>query len=110
MKKSGERTHPCRSPAATKQTSDQEYSNLTAVTGGCQHRNHATLPKVFHEEPGRMLSWSRQNMWRRLISILPRFLKNLLESEIICSVVLWWDENRIGHHSGLIQLFRGIFL
>ena len=56
MKKSGERTHPCRSPAATKQTSDQEYSNLTAVTGGCQHRNHATLPKVFHEEPGRMLS------------------------------------------------------
>jgi len=67
MKKSGNRTHPCRSPVATvngrdltlltpKQTSDQEYSNLTAVTGGGQHRTHATLPKAFHEESGRMLS------------------------------------------------------
>jgi len=67
MKKSSEKTHPCRSRAATvngrdltfltrKQTSDQEYSNLTAIIGGCQHRTHATLPKAFHEEPGRMLS------------------------------------------------------
>jgi len=48
-------------------------------------------------------------MRRHLIGILPRFLKNLLESEIICSVVLRRDENRIGHHSGLIKLFRGIF-
>jgi len=67
MKKSRERTHPSRSPAATvnggdltlltrKQTSDQEYSNLTAVTGGCQHLTHATIPKAFHKESGRMLS------------------------------------------------------
>jgi len=48
-------------------------------------------------------------MLRRLISTLPRFLRNLLESEIICSVVLRRDENRIEYLSGLIQLFRGIF-
>jgi len=76
MKKSCDRTYPW-SPAATmngrdltllawKQTCNQEYNGLTAVPGACQDRTHATLPKAFHEEPGRMLSWGRHTMWRRL--------------------------------------------
>ena len=32
------------------------------VTGGRQHRSHATLPKAFHKEPSRMLSRGRQSM------------------------------------------------
>jgi len=38
------------------QTSEQEYSDLTLVAGGRQHRADATLPKAFHKESGRMLS------------------------------------------------------
>jgi len=68
-------THPYRSPVAATvngrdltlltraQTSDQEYSYLTA---GRQHHTPATLHKPYQEEPGRMFSRVRQSMCRRL--------------------------------------------
>ena len=76
MKRSGDSTHHCWSPTLTvngrdltfptrTQTSEQEYNDL-AASNGRQHRAHATLPKAFHKEPGRMLSRGRQSMWRRL--------------------------------------------
>jgi len=37
------------------------------ITGGRQYRTLATLPKAFHEEPGRMLSRVRRSMCRRLL-------------------------------------------
>jgi len=36
------------------------------VTGGYQHRTPATVPKAFHEEPGRMISPGRQNVCKSL--------------------------------------------
>jgi len=77
------------------------------VTGGPLHRTTATLTKAFHEEPGRLLSRGRQNM--DVFGILPRFLENLLESEM-WSVVLLRYENRTGYHPALVELFRCIFL
>ena len=88
------------------QPSQQKYSDLAAINGR-QRRTHATLPKAFHKEPGRMLSRGRQSMWRRLWHI-SRFLKILLEIEM-GSVLLRPDENRTGFHSGLIQIFRGVY-
>ena len=75
MKITGDSTHPYQSPSAVTvngrdftlltrtQTSDQEYSYLTADR---QHHTPATLHKPFQEEPGRMLSRVRQSMCRRL--------------------------------------------
>jgi len=59
---------------------------LRPATGGRQHRTHATLPIAFHKEPHRMLSRGQQ-ICEDIFSILPRFLKILLESEM-WSVVL----------------------
>jgi len=78
MKNSGDSTHPYRSPAPATvkgsdltlliwtQTSDQEYSDLTASNRRPSTPYSATLHKPFHEEPGRMLSRVRQSMCRRV--------------------------------------------
>jgi len=74
MKRNGDSIHPCRSatptvndfdltPSTRTQTSEQEYSDLTASNRRRQqHAPAATLHKVYHDEPGRMLSRGRQNM------------------------------------------------
>ena len=73
MKRSGDSTHVCRSPTPTVDGRDLTLPTRTQrlsrnivtwrpVTGGRQHRAHATLPKAFHKEPGRMLSRGRQSM------------------------------------------------
>jgi len=76
MKWSGDSTHPCRSPTPTvngrdltfltwTQTSEQEYSDLTASNRRPSTPYSRNTPKAFHEESGRMLSRGRQNMCRR---------------------------------------------
>ena len=60
---------------------EQEYSDLT-LTDGRQHHTPATLPKVFHEEPGHALSRLRQNMCIRLLHT-PKISRKLLESGIL---------------------------
>jgi len=57
------------------------------VTGSCQHRTLATLPKAFRVEPGCMLTRGRQNPCR-CIWHTPKILANFLESEnLVCSAM-----------------------
>jgi len=44
------------SMVAQSQTSEQEYADLRATKGVCQHSNTATLPKSFHEGDRHILS------------------------------------------------------
>ena len=73
MKRSGDNTHRCLSPTPTvngrdltsptqTQTSEQEYSDLTTSNRRPPTLTPATLPKAFHEEPGRMLSRGQQSI------------------------------------------------
>ena len=73
MKRSGDNTHRCRSPTPTvngrdltsptqTRTSEQEYSDLAASNSRPPTPTAATLPKAFHEEPGRMLSRGQQSI------------------------------------------------
>jgi len=64
-------------------------------------------PKLFTRNPV-VCFLEVDKAYEDVVSILPIFLKILLESEV-WSVLLRPDENRTGYHSGLIQLFRGLF-
>ena len=72
--------------SVTSQTSEQEYSDLTASnTCAHRHRTSASLSKAFHEETSRMLSRSRQNVCRRFW-YTPKICQKFLESEnLVCS-------------------------
>jgi len=63
MKRSGDSTHPCRSPTPTvnsfelisstrTQSSNRSTETRRPVTGGRQQRTPATPTKAFNEEPG----------------------------------------------------------
>ena len=57
--------------------------SLRPVTGGCQHRTLATLPKPFHEEPG--LSRSPHSMCGRRLWHTPEISQKFSgESQLIC--------------------------
>jgi len=96
MKRSGDSTHPSWSPAqivnscdltppTRTQTSEQEYSDLTASNRRLSRPYSRNPPKAFHEEPGRVLPRGRKNMCRRLWHT-PKISRNLLESEnLVCS-------------------------
>jgi len=75
VKRSGDSTHPCLSPAPTvsgcdltpptrTQTSEQDVVTRRSVKGSRQHRTPARLPKAFPEEPVRMISRGQQNSCR----------------------------------------------
>ena len=85
MKRIADSTHPCRqsptptvngcdlTPPTRTQTSEQEYSDLTA-----SNRRPSTLPTAFHEECFLEVDKTCVDVF----GILPRFLENLLGSEI----------------------------
>jgi len=116
MKRCGVSTHPCWSPTPTvndrdltlltrTQTSEQEYSDLTASN------RHPSTPYT-HNTPQ---SFSRgiwlyaflrlTSMCRDIFDILPRFLKNLVESEILVCSVTAGMKNALG----MIQLWFSYF-
>jgi len=111
IKRSDGSTHPhCRSPTPTlngreltlptrTQTSELEYSDLVASNRRPSTPYSRNTPRVFHKEHGRMLSRGPQSMWRRLCW------------KVKCSLYCCGrKKNRTGYHSGLIQLFGGVFL
>ena len=72
----------------------------TMTTGGCRSRTASTLPKDLLKESNPMLSPSRKTS-ETFFGILPRFVKNLLESEIlVCSAAqgrkLHWVTSSFG--------------
>jgi len=73
MKRSGDSTHHCRSltptlngyeltPSTRRQSSEYEYSYLTASKRWPSTPHSHKTPKAFHEEPGHILSQGQQNM------------------------------------------------
>jgi len=97
MKRRGDSTHPCRSPTPTvnghdliaptrTQTSEQECSDLTASNRRSSTLYSRNTPKFFTRNPV-VYSLEVDKACEEVFSILPRFLKILLESEM-WSVVL----------------------
>ena len=116
MKRSGESTHLCQNPTVnccdlTTQTRTQTLSKNTVtsrpVTGGCQHRTSATVPKAFQGTQLIALI-DIDKTCLDIFGILQRFIENLQEWKrgLYC---YGRDENRTGYHPTLFQLFRGIF-
>ena len=97
MKRSGDSTRYCRSPTPTlnscdltpsirTQSSEQEYSYLTASKRHPSTPHSRNTPQSFHEEPGRIFSRGRQKMCTSL-ACSQAFSKIFWRVEI-CSVVL----------------------
>jgi len=97
MKRSGDSTHPCWSSTPVvnghdltlltqTQTSEQEYTDLMA-SNKRPSTLHSRKTQSFSQGTWSYALWGSQNMCEDIFNILPRFLKNLLESEM-WSVVL----------------------
>ena len=90
----------------------QADSRLTQrlSTDARQCNTPAALSRAYHEEPGHMFFLDQQSMQRHSLHTIPRFLKDLPQSEKKLSP--WCcdlDKNHIGHLLTLIPLFLGIF-
>ena len=120
MKMSGDSTHHCWSPTLTVNGRDLTLPTRTQTSP--LRRNAMTWRPV--TAVNTVLTQHSLKLFTRnpvvcflevdkacedVFSILPIFLKILLESEV-WTVLLRPDENRTGYHSGLIQLFRGLFV
>ena len=65
------------------QTSEQEYSGLTASDKLWSIPYYHNTPQSFSRGTGLMLSRGRQNVCLKVFDKIPRFLNNLLESGIL---------------------------
>jgi len=115
MKRSGDSKHPCQSPTPTvngrdltlptrTQTSEQEYSDLTA-----SNRRPSTLysrksPQSFWRGT-QSHAFSKSTKRVDVFGILPRFLKNLLESENLGCSAMAGTKTALG----IIQLWFNYF-
>jgi len=121
MKRSGDSTHICRSPTSAvnahdltlstwKQTSEQEYSDLTTSNKRQWAPYSHNTPRSYSQGTW-SYALSRSPKHGDFFGILPRFLKNLLESKsLICHAIAHGrNKNRTWYHSGLVQLFCDIF-
>jgi len=119
MKRAVDSTHHCRSPILTMnscdftlstrtQSSEQEYSYLTASKRHPSTPHSRNTPKAFHKEPGHILSRGRQNMCIRLWQTSRIYRKFAGEWKLVLQCYRR-DENRTGCPPALLQLFRLIF-
>ena len=80
-------------PSTRTETSEQEYSDLTA-----SNRRPSTLPPAFLV------------VYRTCViifGILPRFLKNFLESESLVCRATARTKTRTGYHPAFVQILSG---
>ena len=118
MKRSGDSTHHSRSPTPTlngceltpstrAQSSDQEYSGLTASKRHPSTPYSRNTPKAFREKPGHTFPRTTKHVYTSLAC-----------SQDCSKISGEWkfglqgygcDENRTGYHSALIQLFSRHF-
>ena len=119
MKRSGDSTHPCGSPTPTvngqdltlptrTQTSEQEYSDLTASNGRPSTPYSPNTPRSFSQGTRSYAFSTLTKHVKKSIAYSQDFSKFCWR--VTCGLQSYGrDENRTGHHSVLVQLFRGIF-